>query len=101
MPKLGKTDARDIAGVHVAIVQPFAVLDGIELLPIVQQLPHFLLDSDSLTQELSELRIRRTCKFVSIDIHRLYPTIDLHCCLDAVRQHSSETRWRWLQLCGA
>eukprot|EP01052_Picozoa_sp_SAG31_P070051 SAG31_NODE_28894_length_403_cov_17.990132_1_plen_89_part_01 len=85
MPKLGKDDARDIAGVHRSINQPFALLDSIQLAPLVQKLPLYLPDSDTLTRELSLLRVRNSAKFVSIDIRKLYPSIDLHRCLDAVR----------------
>eukprot|EP01052_Picozoa_sp_SAG31_P006374 SAG31_NODE_292_length_18283_cov_10.859859_17_plen_445_part_01 len=84
MPKIGKTDARDIAGFHVSINQPFALLDSIQLHPIVTELPVFLQDADTLTRELSELRVSKHSKFVTLDIRRLYPSIDLHLCLEAV-----------------
>ena len=87
MLKLGKDDARDIAGVHVSIVQPFALLDAIELAELTAGLPHFLPDSDSLTREVQQLWVRRSAAFVSIDIRRLYPTIDLHRCLAAARSY--------------
>ena len=72
MPKIGKHDARDVAGVHTTINQPFALIDSIMLAGLVQSLPMFLQDSDTLTRQLSELRVRRSAKFVSIDIRRLY-----------------------------
>eukprot|EP01052_Picozoa_sp_SAG31_P026106 SAG31_NODE_2342_length_5912_cov_1.363152_3_plen_116_part_00 len=42
LPKLGKDDARDVSGVHVAANQPFALLDSILLSETVRELPHFL-----------------------------------------------------------
>lgn len=51
----------------------------------------FLQDSDTLTRQLSELRVRRSAKFVSIDIRRLYPSIDLQKCIEAVHQFCVES----------
>ena len=84
MPKLCKDDARDISGVHTTIVQPFALLDSIELSRLVVALPHFLPDSDALTHEVQALRVWRSAAFLSIDIRQLYPSIDLRRCLAAV-----------------
>ena len=86
MKKVQKPGARDVAGVHVTINQPFALLDSIELSPAVKNLPHFLQDSDSLTREVSQIRLKNTSGFVTIDIVRLYPSIDLQDCCDTVEQ---------------
>lgn len=45
MPKIGKHDARDVAGVHTTINQPFALIDSIMLAGLVQSLPMFLQDN--------------------------------------------------------
>lgn len=86
MPKIGKDSARDVAGVHVAIGQPFALLDSVQLAPAVKRLPHFLQDSDTLTRDLDQLRLRATSCFLSIDIVRLYPSFDLERVLSAVEK---------------
>eukprot|EP01052_Picozoa_sp_SAG31_P017575 SAG31_NODE_1209_length_9381_cov_2.526611_1_plen_657_part_00 len=88
LPKIGRATARDVTGMHSAIIQPFALLDAIQLAPATQKLPNVLLDGDTLTRDLQSSRLPTDGNtwFVQIDIVRLYPTINLDRCIEATER---------------
>ena len=81
LPKLNKPDSRGITGAHVAPTQPYALYYDILLTPVVQTLPHFLKDCDELSRQLSTITVLPTDVFVTCDVIRLYPNIDIDKCV--------------------
>ena len=45
--------------------------------PQVRSLPHFLKDGDTLTRDLSRLKLKKHHCNLNMDIVRLYPSLDL------------------------
>eukprot|EP01050_Picozoa_sp_SAG11_P025178 SAG11_NODE_5595_length_1514_cov_5.951237_1_plen_226_part_10 len=92
-PKIRKPGSHGITGNQTWITQPHSLYIVIELTPHVRALPNFLQDGDDLTRDLQRLRVRKNDIFLSFDIIRLYPSIDLRRCLDALNQFLVEKRF--------
>jgi hypothetical protein len=90
LPKLNKPDSRGITGAHVAPTQPYALYYDILLTPVVQTLPHFLKDCDELSRQLSTIKVKPTDVFVTCDVIRLYPNIDIDKCVVLLCQFMQE-----------
>ena len=81
LPKLNKPDSRGITGAHVSPTQPYALYFDIALTPAVRELPHLLKDCDELSRQMSTLPVKPSDVFVTADVVRLYPNIDIAKCV--------------------
>ena len=81
LPKLNKPNSRGITGAQVSPIQPFALYYDILLTPVVRTLPHFLKDCDELSRQLSTIIVKDTDVFVTCDVIRLYPNINIVKCV--------------------
>ena len=90
LKKLNKPDSRGITGAHVSPTQPFALYYDIMLTPAVRQLPHFLKDCDELSRQMSTLVVKPTDVFVTADVVRLYPNINIAKCIVLLCQFVQE-----------
>ena len=90
LPKLNKPDSRGITGAHVSPTQPYALYFDIALTPAVRELPHFLKDCDELSRQMSTLPVKSSDVFVTADVVRLYPNIDIAKCVILLCQFVQE-----------
>ena len=91
-PKLEKPGNRMIVASHQWIGQPFALLIAIEMQPQIAEIPSFLKDADEMIRQIEELRLPRDVIFITQDVEKLYPNIDLDDCMIKQAEYQAE-RW--------
>eukprot|EP01050_Picozoa_sp_SAG11_P025192 SAG11_NODE_5603_length_1511_cov_0.900142_2_plen_266_part_00 len=77
MKKVTKAGSRGVTNQSNWITQPFCLMLGIQWTETVANLPHFLKDGDTLTRDLSKMKVKRHHCNLMMDIVRLYPSLDL------------------------